>query len=378
MRIDSIDLFGPLYINGLVGSEGQIFGFSGSDVTWITASSSGTGTIGPQGSTGSSYPVESGEIVFSDPSGSGLTSSSIFSFDSLNNLIHHNGSPTLIANSSTILSASGGQIYNGTLVALLASKDSKICSGQYSVVAGGESNDLGCGLVNSTVRTSIIGGCLNYQIGGHIHSSIIGGTLNCLNCYSVQPLQMSTILGGKRNTIQSDASGYKYNTIIGGRLNCLIANSSTILGGYCNFINASNGLTSYTAILGGSHNYICAYSFGQPPPVGSVIIGGKSSTGVMGDRCVLMNTPHSVIIGGTDTKSAVEISNSGFYDNSLFVNCLRVDSHLKIRDYTPILPLESIFLPQGSFVNSSKSGGGNNYFYFNSGSVKNKVSFCPN
>jgi hypothetical protein len=98
----------------------------------------------------------------------------------------------------------------------------------------------------------------------------------------------------------------------------------------------------------------------------------------MGDQCVLMNTGYSVIIGGTDTRSAYEISGCGFYNNSLFVNCLRVDCHLKMRDYLPILPLDSFFLPQNSFVNSPKSGGGDNYFYFNSGSVKNKVSFCPN
>lgn len=384
MRIDAIDLFGPLYVNGVVGSEGQILGFSGSQVTWITASGSGSGTVGPQGPTGASYPVQSGRIVFGDTFGTGLTASPNFCYVLGSNiLVHHNVAPSIInSTNGTMLAVSGGVMCDGTNTSILASKDSEICVGQYSSIIGGELNDLGYnGGVNTSERSSIIGGCQNQQYGRHIQTSIVGGHLNCIVWDTSSHQNMSSILGGKCNTILSSNSHYKNNTIVGGYCNCLSSNAGSILGGQCNFIagNAGGGYAiNYSAILGGSSLYMCSCSSG-PTINGSVIIGGKSSTGLLTDKCVMLDRPFSVIIGGTDTNSGYGGPFSSFYDCSLFVNCLRIDKLLKFKCHISAYDLTNILnAPAGTLLQAPKSGGGSNYFYFNVFAAANKLCFCPN
>jgi hypothetical protein len=84
MRVDEIDLIGNFLINGVSPSTGQGIGYSGSNLQWITVTSSGGGggPVGYQGATGPSYSsaITCGEIAFGRlGGGGGLTSSSSFS-----------------------------------------------------------------------------------------------------------------------------------------------------------------------------------------------------------------------------------------------------------------------------------------------------------
>jgi hypothetical protein len=98
MRIDEIDLFGPLLVNGSAGSNGQVFGFSGSQITWITASASGSGLPGPQGPVGIGLFVTQDQVALGGASG--LTSTSFFKICGTN-IIH--GSASVSGNRNTIL-----------------------------------------------------------------------------------------------------------------------------------------------------------------------------------------------------------------------------------------------------------------------------------
>lgn len=133
-------------------------------------------------------------------------------------------------------------------------------SGNYSSVIGGALNTVSGGY------NAIIGGTLNTGGGGL--SSIVGGRQNILGLTSDE----SCIIGGFRN-VQSGQD----SVIIGGTLNKMSYKSqySTILGGDQNTISSATGLlefSNFNSIIGGYKNKIGSQQTGY---VGATIIGGS-------------------------------------------------------------------------------------------------------
>jgi hypothetical protein len=381
MRIDSIDLFGPLYVNSTIGSEGQILAFSGSQISWISASGSGTGTIGPQGPTGSGLIIPNGQILFGQ--NVGLTSSSCFRVD-----IREGGGfgtfvqgieITTVGNEENILaSCKSCTTYSGLRSTIISTCDSFLCRSNGSTIIGGAKHYMGyaCNHYSST----ILGGYCNISPGGMKYSVIAGGNNNNMWYDNAYHAQYSTILGGCGNVICPggvNIGNNSYNLITGGILNNIYGGCLVGIFGGCNnrtVYNSSQGVKN-SVIIGGFLGQFC-FEIGNPTQIKySAIIGAKDS----GYQNVKMYRSYSVILGGEDVQSGPYFAN-GFFDCSTFARCVTVCELLKLRNYTPTIDFNSSLYSADNVLSvQEKAGGGNSYFYHNvQGVGKNKFNICFN
>jgi len=283
MRIDEIDLFGPMLVNGSTGSNGQIFGFSGSEITWITASSSGgEGEPGPQGPVGIGLFIPQDRIAIGGPSG--LTSTSFFRICN-NNIIH--GSSSVGGSYNTIL---------GSHQFIAPSSFVNSIDGQYNTIIGG---------INNTISS------------GSNKSFIGGGEFNCIS-----NLSYSAILGGKENSIATSFG--KNNTILGGNCICIYSSGArkiygnTILNGYANTIGYSNTNSYYSSIVTSDGsvlgNDITTLRY-------SAIIGGNGNSTCGSFECSYRNA----IIGGSN--NLLSDSQDGYFGlNTFTINSVTIAS----------------------------------------------------
>jgi hypothetical protein len=390
MRIDDIDLFGPFRINGTIGTEGQILGFSGSRTHWITASGSGgSGGPGPQGPTGSStgfssFGYNSFNIIFQSPTG--LTSS--FGFIYCRDSPLH-GSNTNTGNYSTFLSAISAN--DGTMEvdtycsSIIASKGSIHKYGRFNTHIGGCYNQIGYNQYNVNYRSAILGGrnnCISAG-GSPFLSSVIGG--GCLNYICGPNIKYNSIFGGCFNVLQQSL----YSSIIGGDCNFISSAYVTfenkqvsIIGGCRNHIIPGLLVGNYfhenSAILGGKGTSLIS-------PGGnvcnSVIIGGcgTQSSGILMDHYLSRN--NSVIVGGKDIKVPV-INYSGrqnFFDNALFLNYGVITNNMKLNDYTTTVGLTGFggTNSRANVILNQKQSGFSNYISFwGSSGIRQRFRIC--
>lgn len=257
MRIDEIDLFGPMLVNGSTGSNGQVFGFSGSEITWITASSSGgDGAPGPQGPVGIGLFIPEDQIAIGGPSG--LTSTVFFKTDGYN-IIH--GSSSVGGSCNTILGSHQFITPSATV--------NSIAGGFYNTIIGGYSNTI------TLSNKSFIG-------GGRINSMTYQNN--------------SAMLGGSENQILSTNPTYtKNNIILSGCNNTITGNirtcGNTILGGYANTLGAAYSCLYYSSIVGSENS---GFGGNITSLKYSAIIGGSSNT----NSGILQCSHQNAIIGG--------------------------------------------------------------------------------
>jgi hypothetical protein len=301
MRIDKINILGPFLIKGLTGGDGQVFGVSGSMVTWLTPSANGVqGPNGPTGFGNASIPF--GQIVFGCGSGGGgMTSSSNLIFE--NQKFKHGES--IVDNSvgiGTIMGSRNPKIYssfqNSTI---LGGDNNTFYNSQQSSILGGKSNSL----CNST--RSVISGGKSSTIIGAYNSVILGGINNKMPPpYYAGQICESSILGGKNNHIASVCN----SSILSGESNCVyFSNKSTIIGGKCNKIDNSNTIPNNSVIIGGSCNRLSANC--------SAILA--SCRFGCGDTLIKNN---SVVIGSSNLYISSYCENYSFMSNLYIYNTL--------------------------------------------------------
>jgi hypothetical protein len=210
-----------LYLQDLASQSGGGVGSQGA-----TGPQGATGSSGPQGATGPSgvgVSIDFSQIAFGGTP-SGLTSSSQFQFDNINNnlILGLSHSITGTTSYSVILGGCGNSFYNNDfLIGLYDIKSS-------SSLIGGYVNQIS----NLSAGSIIGGGFLNNINSFSFGSSIIGG-LNNLIYYS----SSSSILTGCSNQIY----GGRYNSTSGGYLNEICeSRRSVIIGGCNNIIDYQN------------------------------------------------------------------------------------------------------------------------------------------
>jgi len=335
MRIDEIDLFGPMLINGSAGSNGQIFGFSGSEITWITASSSGgDGDPGPQGPVGIGLFIPEDQIAIGGPSG--LTSTVFFKTDGYN-IIH--GSSSVGGACNTIL---------GSHQLIAPSSFINSIDGQYNTIIGG---------VTNTISLSV-------------KSFMGGGEIN-----SISNLSYSTILGGRENSISTNTWVTHNNTILGGNIICIQSGSgkiygNTILNGYANTIGSGYSNSYYSAIVGSENS---GFSGNITTLKYSAIIGGSGNT-----NCGIMYCSYqNAIIGGSN--NFLSDSQNGYVVGSVFTkNSVTIAScNASMRSSNSVIVSSTGYL---NFYNCTDvlSPGTTRYDHvlFTSGRVGNYSMFC--
>jgi len=287
MRIDEIDLFGPLLVNGSTGSNGQVFGFSGSQITWITASASGDGLPGPQGPVGIGLFVTQDQVALGGDTG--LTSTSFFKISGTN-IIH--GSASVGGNRNTILGSH--QFTNPSAYQNI------INGGNYNTILGGRQNSI------SSSDFSIIGGGENVNLSNQQYSASLGGKENQLTSSTFVGFN-NTILGGNNNIISSNLGQSCNNSILGGYTSTIgsgISNGSC----YSSIISSdSSGLSiaksKGSAIIGGGNHNLDSYSV--ECVYSSAILGGFGNLILKSNPLSLVSyyTLNSVIISSRDSCS---------------------------------------------------------------------------
>ena len=258
-------------LNGSAGGDGQVVSINSSgQLCWSTAGGGGGGS----GST----ILNACEVGFG--TGTGITSSSVFTFDSTYKIFNVAESSSVDANScnSSII---GG---NSNLLKYYSCNSS---------IVGGSCNTLQC----SSCNTSIINGFCNTIQCNSSKSSIVGGFCNTIQCNS----DYNSIVGGNCNTVQCSSGN---SSIIGSYKSSINVGSiaSVIVGGLCNQINSSVKSTTlggqsnitnyayYSSILGGKNNLLVSCNNGAQKNRVGTIIGGQRS-------CIICSSD-SIIIGG--------------------------------------------------------------------------------
>jgi len=248
-----------------------------------------------------SIAINTDEVGFG--TGTGLTSSGNFKFNSTcDNFIQSKNSTIATSSNSTIIGGAcniieGFGIDNSGVS--VKSFSSTITGGQcntlsnsnYSSIVGGQCNTLSC----NSDRSSIVGGSGNSITIFSQNSSIVGGYKNTLSCSD-----NSLILGGCCNTL----SNSNYSSIVGGYKNTLSSCNSNIFGGCLNNL----GTSSYSSIVGGSNNTISGTLdvSGKSTTMFSTIIGGfcntldgSSNSSIVSGCCnTLSCSDNSLILGG--------------------------------------------------------------------------------
>lgn len=261
---------GTIITGGAAGPQGHqgVTGTSGTNgVTGSQGITGPQGNTGAQGITGPQGPatdpiIPSQQVVFGI--GTGLSSSSNFTFEKTNSLIS-------VGTSNNIFSSNlNSAIIGGNTNDILANA----CN---SVIIGGSTNQ-----ILESNHSTIIGGCVNSIHYSSCLNSIVGGGYNTICSY----ITRSLILGGLNNVISYCSNN---STIVGGYSNCIVSDDtnpnsdSTILGGRENKITNATQSSFSNFIIGGNCNCLSFNSH-------SGIIGGCNNT--------LTSSTNSVIIGG--------------------------------------------------------------------------------
>jgi hypothetical protein len=285
MRIDEIDLFGPMLVNGSTGSNGQVFGFSGSEITWITASSSGgDGSPGPQGPVGIGLFIPQDQIAIGGPSG--LTSTSFFRIFN-NNIIH--GSSSVSGSYNTILGSHQFVTPSSYANNIYGISD-------YNTIIGGYSNT-----VSGSVKSFMGGGRIN-NITNQCHSAMLGGSENSISTSNFGSARNNTILGSCNSAILGTT--------------CITC-GNTILGGYTNTLGVNYTSVYYSSIVASENSFFSSniISVGYTGVVkNSVIIGGNVNVNYGTLYCNYQNA----IIGGCN--NCLSDSQGGFVLGTKFTN----------------------------------------------------------
>ena len=348
MRIDELDLFGPMLVNGSTGSNGQVFGFSGIEITWITASSSGgDGSPGPQGPVGIGLFIPQDQIAIGGPSG--LTSTSFFR-TSVNNIIHGSSSVSGIYN--TIL-GSHQFVFPGSYV-------NNIYGLNYNTIIGGSTNT-----ISGSVRSFMGGGQIN-SMSNQSQGAMLGGRENQLNSLDSNLTKNNTILGGCNSTIVA-LNG------LGGFITC----GNTILGGYSNNLGVSYTSVYYSSIVASENSFFSSniVSVGYTGVVkNSVIIGGNVNVNYATLYCNYQNA----IIGGCN--NCLSDSQGGFVLGTKFTNnsVTIASCNTSMRSSNSVIVSStgelSLFNCQEPFAPIGTTRG--NQVLFTSGRVGNYSMFC--
>ena len=202
----------------------------------------------------------------------------------------------------TGLTSSGNFKFNSTCDNFIQSKNSTIATSSNSTIIGGACNIIeGFGIDNSGVSvksfsSTITGGQCN-TLSNSNYSSIVGGQCNTLSCNS----DRSSIVGGSGNSITIFSQN---SSIVGGYKNTLSSCNSNIFGGCLNNL----GTSSYSSIVGGSNNTISGTLdvSGKSTTMFSTIIGGfcntldgSSNSSIVSGCCnTLSCSDNSLILGG--------------------------------------------------------------------------------
>jgi len=266
-------------LNGVSGADGQVFSVNSTgQLCWQTVSGGGGSTQAP-----------TSEIVFG--SGTGVTSSSLFKFDIVNNSLIVSYAHTIDStslNSSIIGGASGQCIYDSSCnTSILGGYSNKISNSSCnSAVVGGNTNVIHY----CTRNSSILGGQGNHIYHNNYRSVILGGSGNSTCCESLDTInsgfgnivkfsQASSVIGGYQNQLYGYNASYKNNqsSIIGGKLNRI----TTIV--------ASTGLSS---VIGGQYNCVCGTI------INNSIIGGELNviTSIYGGATNYCSVRHSAML----------------------------------------------------------------------------------
>jgi hypothetical protein len=388
MRIDDIDLVGPFYINGTIGTEGQILGFSGSQTHWITASGSGgPGGPGPLGPTGGSTGFflkneNSGAFIFQTPTGLSF-SNNLLCYHIGDNLIHEFNSTINSSNLSAIIATDQSTAYNIRCSTIIASKAPVTRCGRFGTHIGGTNNQIGYITYQYSYRTAILGGFNNCIVGlnSNVNDNVIGGgqvSYLFLSCW------ISTF-GGSYNKIVNSM----FSTIVGGRSNVICAyqpqdkNQRVSIIGACNSgISPGLLLGNYyhknSAILGGSGT---ALVISNGNVCNSVIIGGSGTSSSFSSLDHYLSHNNSVIVGGKDIKvpSILYFGRPSFFNDAAFLNYAVITNNMKLNDYTTTVGLTGFggTHSRANVVLNQKQSGFSNYISFwGSSGVRQRFRIC--
>jgi hypothetical protein len=306
----------------------------GATAMWITncydgsgLSSGGAGPQGPTGPGGGSV-IDVEEIAFG--TGTGITSSDLFTFDNSNTSLILGFNTITDSRSSAIIGGTGNTINSSTIGEYIGSNLITSASGSCikdSFYSSIQSSDVSiiCNSIHSTIITSSI----ENKYGAKICNSKNATIINAPRSYiintngSYENISRQFIIGGYLHQMCQDEGpgpGHGYNGgsgIVGGAGNCICTGGvhSIILSGRCNLIENLNFFDptdtspnnqkfsgGRSAILAGERNTLSG-----PKIDGSVIIGGCTnsitsgtifSTIVGGCRNTVGTSSNSTIVGG--------------------------------------------------------------------------------
>ena len=300
------------------------------EFSFTVASGLGGQIASPNNQSGS-FAIDLEEIAFG--TGTGITSSNLFTFDNSNTSLILGFDNTITnSRSSAIIGGTGNTINSSTFIGsnlITSAKSSCIRNSFYSSIQSSDKSII-CNSTHSTIITSSTENCYGAKICNSKNAAIINSPRSCIintnGSYKNRSRQF--IIGGYLHTMcqkegTGENSGYLGGSgILGGAGNCMYTGGvhSLILGGRCNVLKNLNyydvfggnpsGLGTEgqmfcggrSVIVGGENNLLIG-----PKVNSSVIIGGCTnsitsgtifSTIVGGCRNTIATSSNSTIIGG--------------------------------------------------------------------------------
>ena len=231
-----------------LSTSGSLVDGEQASISWLLL-----GPTGPQGPAGSGSAIEivQNQVVYG--TGTGITSSSDFTFDPSTGLLNISYGTTFVGTNkkSSIIGGSSNTIATQSNNTTIISSCNGIteCYSNYSTIISGFSNKL-----SYCVRGAVISGYYNYICSTSKGASILGGCGNSM-CVTGTNISGNSIIGGFSNKMCQ--YGIIASNIVGGYNNCLISSdskASTILGGQANVIKGCN--SKFDSIISGSNNTI--------------------------------------------------------------------------------------------------------------------------
>jgi hypothetical protein len=221
--------------------------------------------------------------------------------------------------------------------------------GSWSVIDGGCCNIITCGtgsiigsgLLNklSADYSVISGGINNTMEAISCLSSIVGGTLNFMQC-----VRGSSILGGESNAIVGIGTTIQRSVIVGGQSNaiCCSGTHSAISGGYQNTLCNS----SFSNIDGGSGNRISASSCANVNGGFCNAVFQSNSSSINGGNYNFVQLSNRSSIVGGFSNNIISRNDTFVIGSCISANraCTTFVNNLSIMD----IPTSTVGLPAGS------------------------------
>ena len=282
------------------------------DVNSVNAASGAAGVVGPPNQTsGGGSAIDLEEIAFG--TGTGITSSNLFTFDNSNTNLILGNSTIFNSSYSNSISNNTGDICDSLYTTSISNYASKICGSNNSNIISSylgfmtQSNYSSMiSSYNSTIRETnhsvILGGgggntICSPGLGSSQYGGIVfgGGNLIC-------DASESAIFNSGTSRIMGSTISFG-NNILGGGCNKIYCSvRSGIIGGLCSSLTASTPATCFNSIIYSSHSQIVGNTFSRF----NIIMGSTGSCivniaciGKGGSNC---NSSNSLIIGGSDNK----------------------------------------------------------------------------